>query len=613
MRSCIQTARTGKKTACARSWGFLTLALAGSHAALAGEQNAVADYGAAFVTFERTGYVDAARGSVVRDTNRLAKRMFDDENVGLVVSGRFVEVDGPLDAADENDEVAGIFVIDQVLKGAAVPGARVRILLDEGILADDLTSRTRAFERGESVTTPWANTPPSERRADRSCRLESPGGSVWLVRCGITVDDEAGAIRTKGGSFVLGLAAVSNGAIAVHNGYPYLAWGAEAHQLVAVFGRESTLGARCTEWRRPWDFEPHPIQRFFGSASREQVRRCLAGGVDPNRRDLWGRTALHWAAQSAGDAGLVELLVDAGGDLAARDGAGLSPVAWAAGNIHGNAEILKTLLAAAREPAVTEGAMHRAAHNGNLAMLRHLLDAGVDPDERAGSSGRTPLHDAAAHCGAREKLMSFPYVESVDVSTGKVVPGVLPSGCRELGPRVDILLSGGADVALRDGNGASALHWAARDNPNPEAVEVLVEAGLSVAAKDLGGATPLHYAAGHGRAGVVSALLSVDAQSSARDSAGATPLHWATRNGDFTAFLEVVRALRRWGADLDAKDEKGRAALHYVVGDPNKTRALLAAGADVAAVDAAGRTALETARNAEETETVQVLRRAAEE
>jgi len=76
----------------------------------------------------------------------------------------------------------------------------------------------------------------------------------------------------------------------------------------------------------------------------------------------------------------------------------------------------------------------------------------------------------------------------------------------------------GADVNVAQGDGMTALHWAAM-NGNAEMAEVLLYAGASVdPLTRLGSYTPLHLASQQGQGGVVKALLSAGADANARAS-----------------------------------------------------------------------------------------------
>ncbi len=75
--------------------------------------------------------------------------------------------------------------------------------------------------------------------------------------------------------------------------------------------------------------EAAPLARDAGAAARmERVRRSLEQGLDPNKADRDGRTALMMAAFE-GYADVVELLLDHGAEVDRRDGAGRTAMMYA--------------------------------------------------------------------------------------------------------------------------------------------------------------------------------------------------------------------------------------------------------------------------------------------
>src|ERR1700754_2531510 len=69
------------------------------------------------------------------------------------------------------------------------------------------------------------------------------------------------------------------------------------------------------------------------------------------------------------------------------------------------------------------------------------------------------------------------------------------------------LLKKGVDVNAAQGDGMTALHWAAL-NGDAEVAQMLLYAGANVGAKTrIGGYTPLHLAAQVGNAGVIAPLV----------------------------------------------------------------------------------------------------------
>ena len=81
----------------------------------------------------------------------------------------------------------------------------------------------------------------------------------------------------------------------------------------------------------------------------------------------------------------------------------------------------------------------------------------------------------------------------------------------------EALLKQGADVNAAQGDGMTALHWAAT-NGDAALAQMLLSAGANIRATTrLGGITPLHMASQAGQAQVVAALLAAGRQRQSRD------------------------------------------------------------------------------------------------
>lgn len=145
---------------------------------------------------------------------------------------------------------------------------------------------------------------------------------------------------------------------------------------------------------------------------------------------------------------------------------------------------------------------------------------------------------------------------------------------------VRALLQQGADVNAAQGDGMTALHWAA-DRGDLEMARMLVYAGAGLeAVTRMAEYTPLHLASRAGHGAVVRALLEAGSDPAApTGSGGATPLHLAAAAGD----AEAVAALIEHGADVDAREERaGQTPLIFAAAQNRveAIRALLAGGAD---------------------------------
>jgi ankyrin repeat protein len=125
---------------------------------------------------------------------------------------------------------------------------------------------------------------------------------------------------------------------------------------------------------------------------------------------------------------------------------------------------------------------------------------------------------------------------------------------------VRALLKQGADVNAAQGDGMTALHWAA-SHGNAELADMLLVAGANVRALTrINSYTPLFFAAREGNAAVITALLNAGADARAVSATGSTALMLAAASGN----AESVRALLDAGAVIDAKEHaRGQTALMF--------------------------------------------------
>ena len=140
------------------------------------------------------------------------------------------------------------------------------------------------------------------------------------------------------------------------------------------------------------------------------------------------------------------------------------------------------------------------------------------------------------------------------------------------------LVRRGIDVNATEGDGMTALHWAAyRDDG--EAVALLLAAGAAPNAVTRFGVTPLALASENRNAAIVRQLLDKGADPRG-GPAGETPLHVAARSGA----ADVARHLLGGGAVVDARDSWQMVTPLMVAASerhPALVALLIAAGADV--------------------------------
>jgi len=115
---------------------------------------------------------------------------------------------------------------------------------------------------------------------------------------------------------------------------------------------------------------------------------------------------------------------------------------------------------------------------------------------------------------------------------------------------VRALIARRADVNAPQGDGMTALHWAADHGDSAIAVELLRAKANVTARTRIGAYTPLHIAARAGSPAVVRALLAAGSDVKATTMSGATALHFAAAAGN----PDVVKALLAKGADPNARE-----------------------------------------------------------
>ena len=161
--------------------------------------------------------------------------------------------------------------------------------------------------------------------------------------------------------------------------------------------------------------------------------------------------------------------------------------------------------------------------------------------------------------------------------------------------RVRTLVASGVDVNARQGDGATALHWAAH-REDLTAVDVLLRAGANAGAANELGATPIWLAAVNGSVPILRRLLDAAADPDAALVSGETALMAAARAGS----VEAVRLLLASGADVNARERtRGQTALMWAVEQRHAVvvKTLIELGADVHARSSEWRQLENTAGN----------------
>ena len=161
----------------------------------------------------------------------------------------------------------------------------------------------------------------------------------------------------------------------------------------------------------------------------------------------------------------------------------------------------------------------------------------------------------------------------------RVAPAVADAAMQGDMAKVRALLAQQNDVNVAQGDGMTALHWAA-DRGDVAMTALLLRSGAKLTGTTKnGGYAPLHVASRAGHGAVVQALLAAGADAKTLTSTGATAMHLAASAGDVAS----VKALLAHKADPNALELAwGQTPLMFAAAENrgDAARALLAGGAD---------------------------------
>lgn len=261
--------------------------------------------------------------------------------------------------------------------------------------------------------------------------------------------------------------------------------------------------------------------------------------------------------------------------------------------------------------------LHKAAADGDVKALRHLLDdLNVDIESEGGCDNATALHYAAykgCEDAARFLIECSAKVESKDkdgatplhwsipfghvsmfkllVESGadimcQTVIGNTPlhwCGWKDQVTIAKILLEEGVDVDIRANDGHTPLMLVEGERPSEEMVRFLVDEGADLEARDDSLQTALHYSVENDSTAMVQTLLELGADVNATGKNSRTPLLEAARHG----YAECFRLILESNADVNASDIDENTALHFAVvqNDPTIALNLLAFGAEITTND----------------------------
>ncbi len=331
----------------------------------------------------------------------------------------------------------------------------------------------------------------------------------------------------------------------------------------------------------------------------QAVRRLLDAGADANAREsLERQTALMWAA-AQGHANVVQLLLDAGADVTARSRSRRFVISRRLQSELRYGELGRSYGTDAEETQIGGFTpLLFAARNGDATVARRLLDAGADVNDTAPDGASVLV--VAAHSGHGELVLTLLERGANPNASGAGYTALHAAVLTGDLAVVEALLARGASAnaqvtlatkVTRNGQvlmigehllGATPLALAAKFT-EPHIMRALAEAGADVRLPLKNGWTPLMVAAGAGWRYAV--------WDRRERTLHKTPAFQAQMY-DEAGTLDTVRFLLDRGAYVNAVDEDGNTALHYVVdkGFDGVVELLVEHGADLDIANRRGQT-----------------------
>ena len=297
---------------------------------------------------------------------------------------------------------------------------------------------------------------------------------------------------------------------------------------------------------------------------RKAVDLLVANGADPNTQDMLGNTPLHWALRYR-DEPLVSELLAHGACVYLKNNEDQSVLQTASS--YGFGRITRE---AAENPQMTLNCpqifthdkqhdtakgqkdrklswtkgLFRGVTSKSIGEVAKTISQGADVHGRD-DQGRSPLHLAT--------------------TCKKEIPAI-----------IELLVTAGADVNSLDNKGNSPLITAA-GNHCPKVINILLGKGANPALANTHGETAMHWLArwqADRLGAVIDSLLAAGATIDPRDTLDRTPLMmtaYSPLHGDDSIQIFLSR-----GADPNAVDRKGNSLLHTLAADSAKRERVMA-------------------------------------
>ena len=197
-----------------------------------------------------------------------------------------------------------------------------------------------------------------------------------------------------------------------------------------------------------------------------------------------------------------------------------------------------------------------AANRGECRQVENLLKKGANPNAVRDDEMATPLMKASVACQApvlTQLLNRGAEVDAHDQHGATALMYAIDRDPPEGQHRkfqldaIRALLAGKASVAIKDADGATMLHYAARQR-NLDVLKMFMSVGIAIDTRDKDGATPLFNAVVSDQQANVELLLAAGADANVHLNAGVSALSIAEQRG----FAPLAQLLRARGARADA-------------------------------------------------------------